>query len=440
MNNIFDYLILIATFFLSYEQINLGNYDGILKGKPFSLIFLTLFLIFNLYKLFTIKFKIREKLFIIINIILMFISIYISTYTYRDIDGIRSFVNGLIGFLISYLSFRIYFNDADEKKILIFFKTMFNGYLIVSMIFGILEFVYCYIHKYAAIEIFLNYFLPNINFIENGRIHFALAEPTSIATFFYLTLFPAAIYLKYNSKKTSNVIFWVVILLILNLFSYSNAYIISTLIVIILLFLINNKFSIIKKILILSLISICLIFITNFILIKNVFSIKNPYFYRIQGIVLSQSYDQDSSTVVRNELLNYGYKGFLEKPYLGWGSGNFIQSLRENFIPTSNGLANKELEENISNKKASTHSFYLTQLCENGVLGIFLIALIIYTCFLEYKKLNKLKYVPIFIIYILIQNELYGSVIFAMWLAFFNSSTINRKRIVNNNTQKEPML
>lgn len=438
----FKFLIYMSAFLLAYDALNIPMIS-ILDRKPISLFLSGIFLIANIEKIFYIKYKQRELIFITL-IILSYIIGYIKIINIynNDFSGYKRGINSIIGFIIIYMSFRMYFYYNTKNKLKKIISIIFWGYVILTISSGTLQFVYYYIYPFSFIQKLFEFLLFNkMNYISFGRIHFMLGEPSFVGGYYYLLFIPTLVYLykvKMIGMKKSIIIFSIVT--ILNLCSFSNRFIFDTIIFIILLtFILMKKRNIIYKysiITIFSLLTICF----YLIFIKNIFEIQNDNLTRIEKIFVDNSFAQDKSFIVRKTLLTSGIEGAIDKPLIGWGVGAYKYAFMDNYKLTRNIEANTELLDYVNMDIGMvSYSYYITTLCENGFIGIMIILCVVNTCINKYNKKNKmLMIIGLYILYIFIQNELNSYLPIMIWLALFNSEIIKiqegkKKNEINNN-------
>lgn len=441
----FKVLIYLAVLFLAYDSLNLPNIS-ILDRKPISLFFCAIFLIINIDKLLKVKFNITEIIFLTTIIISFIIGIMKTKIYYNnDMIGIRTALNSIIGSMIVYLAFKIYFYRCNKERIDKTVIFSFKGYIIITLVSGFLQLFYINIIKLPFLENLFEVFLFNkLNYISYGRIHFMVSEPSFVGGFFYLIFVPCALYLYKNGKmKKNSFICIVVLMIVLNTMSFSNRFIIDSMaFALIFTIIISKKKSIIIKYFTM-IVFVIVLFLFNVVFINNSFNIKNDNLYRIEKIFSQNSFSEDQSFMVRKSLISTAIEGFIDKPITGYGTGNYKYVLMNNFIPTSNIKANNELMEYMNSGNAVvTYSFYTTTLVENGVLGLIIILCVINTCLRnKYKKNELVLIIGIFILYIFIQNEFNSYLPIMIYLSMFNSN-INFKKVEykNENINNYSML
>ena len=177
----FKFLIYMSAFLLAYDALNIPMIS-ILDRKPISLFLCGIFLIFNIEKIFYIKYKRRELIFIgliILSYIIGYIKI-INVYN-NDFSGYKRGINSIIGFIVIYMSFRMYFYYNTKNRFKKIISIIFWGYSILTISSGILQFVYYYIYPFSFIKKLFEFLLFNkMNYISFGRIHFMLGEPSFV--------------------------------------------------------------------------------------------------------------------------------------------------------------------------------------------------------------------------------------------------------------------
>lgn len=432
----FKVFIYLAVFFLAYDALNLPNIS-ILDRKPISLFFCAIFLMFNIDKLLKVKFNITEIIFST-AIILSFVIGIMKTKIYynNDMIGIRTALNSIIGSMIVYLAFKIYFYRCNKERIDKTVVFAFRGYVTITLISGFLQLFYIKITQFPFLANLFEMLLFNkLNYISYGRIHFMVSEPSFVGGFLYLIFVPCALYLYKNGQMKKNVFICITLgITVLNALSFSNRFIIdSVAFALIFTIIISKKKSVIIKyfIMIVFLISLLLF---NVVFINNSFNIKNDNLDRIEKIFSGNSFSEDQSFMVRKTLISTAIEGFMDKPITGYGAGNYKYVLMNKFIPTSNIYANNELIGYMNSGTAVvTYSFYTTTLVENGVLGLIIILCVINTCLRNKYRKNKLVLIiGTFILYIFIQNEFNSYLPIMIYLSMFNSN-INFKKVEEKN-------
>lgn len=153
------------------------------------------------------------------------------------------------------------------------------------------------------------------------------------------------------------------------LFSFSrSAYLDLFLILILFFFKKKEKIRELKKILLLFIIFISLFFIFSQRQIRQI-SIIGPILTPVDQRLKFTPRDIFSG---RFEYFNQGIKGFWEKPYFGWGAGNYLYS--------SNKYVSRPLQQ-----VKSALNIFLTNLTELGIFGfvpyLFLISFLLYASF-----------------------------------------------------------
>ena len=133
----FKFLIYMSAFLLAYDALNIPMIS-ILDRKPISLFLCGIFLIFNIEKIFYIKYKRRELIFIgliILSYIIGYIKI-INVYN-NDFSGYKRGINSIIGFIVIYMSFRMYFYYNTKNRFKKIISIIFWGYSILTISSGI---------------------------------------------------------------------------------------------------------------------------------------------------------------------------------------------------------------------------------------------------------------------------------------------------------------
>ncbi len=97
------------------------------------------------------------------------------------------------------------------------------------------------------------------------------------------------------------------------------------------------------------------------------FTINNPFWGKIPGLARFQSisFSEDSPLFPRLLALDIGWKGFLEKPVLGWGPGNFAPLFDRYYDPRVLKLSYKETHAD------KPHNF-LVEYADSGGIILFL--------------------------------------------------------------------
>ena len=334
---------------------------------------------------------------------------------------------GFIGFFLIYISYRIFFM---KKGYLIdrFWKTVFYSYTFILLAVGFIQLSYIHLGLFGFLNSSSRFILKRgsgyfIGLGGGGRPPFLFGEPSFCGTFFYTWFFPAFLWCKKKNvvtEKKANAIFG--LMLFVNILAFSSRFVVDTIVVLLVLLLSRIKSYKVKKKtfqkILLVLIGLAIVFVAFFNQITNL-----TVFKRI-GYVLSSFQSgigsgRDNSFIARFQYLRCGILGFLSMPLTGYGLGNYIEAFRKFVIIPNNVYAASEIRAVLNLDETSSFSFYTTFLCECGILGLFLIIIVLQNL-LKIRK-DTLRLVSWIIIFFLIQTELYGFLTCAAWLAFINS-------------------
>ncbi|MFN4212725.1 MAG: O-antigen ligase family protein [Microgenomates group bacterium] len=303
-------------------------------------------------------------------------SIFLIFSIFFSIDKINSF-NSLLIWLTAFFIFLIGANErllifGHFKKILIFFSFLFSFLSLLPQKF----------FPTTAYQLVYPLY-PNHNHLGD---------------FLGLTLIILICdYLK-NKKKSD--LFLFLFFLPFFLFSYSRSAYVDFFVILLLIFY-QNKALKIKKIIFLSLLVVILFFIFTQ---KELYQIK-PFNQFLPFINQTLKFQPRGIVSGRIEYFSQGIKGFLEKPFFGWGVGNYH-------------FASKKYVSKNLQQVSSALNLPITILTETGIFGFFFFFLFFLVIF---KNIDKKLTPYIYLFYYLCLNFLtdYTYSIYGMFLFLF---------------------
>ena len=101
---------------------------------------------------------------------LLGMSLWSGMFRFHDLEQCGHAVNMWISYFIALFSFRIFIFTANRKDVFLMFK-LINVSFTISLMFGLLEFVFFYVVHLEFIKSFLCLFLRDDVFFDVMRIH-----------------------------------------------------------------------------------------------------------------------------------------------------------------------------------------------------------------------------------------------------------------------------
>lgn len=378
IGKLFFYLALLSITFdgFPYYKFGLGS------TKALAIVPLIIFLFFNIHKIVRRKYKVKEIIEILMIAALLSISYFKGKYVYNDLEEFTASINMFAIYLITIFAFKIFFDSANKRNILILFKCIYRSFDI-SLVYGILELIYFYkLEKSDILYEILNFFLRDNIYLLGKRMQFNFSEPGSVGIMIVCIYIPTLYILKklgYKFSKFEKV--KIALLFVLTIFTKSVTYYLMILVLLILLFFYKSK-SISKKVVI-SVLGISLLSAGYTIINSDAFiSYSSRTSSRFIKILSDPSYlNEDNSSQVRIGLWKLSIYGAKDEPVIGYGWGYFKYALRNNYDKLDSKIANNpEMMKKLTMNNQQTYSIYSTCLVEGGIVAIVWLIIIIYTC------------------------------------------------------------
>lgn len=423
---IFLYLACITITFDSFPF----NIYGLGSPKPLYLVFLTLFFMINILKVFKIKVKLTDNIAFYILFVSWLITLVKAKYYYANYNPLLTFTNLIIGFIIVYLSILIVINFGNIKVYEKIKKYIIIGY-VIALIVGIMQFITIHLNTNIFNNIY-PYILRDLQYVNQGRIHFTFGEPSYIGGNIFLILIPLYKYISNKNKKLY--IMFVAFIYILGISSFSMQLLLDTFIFVVFLLLFHKRISMLKKMLV-FIISIFILFSLNKLFIQdNYFKIDNVFYRRLVSNVKeytnffkNDKKINDQSLEVRITLAKTALKGIEDNPILGSGLGYFGESYKKNINDVyPYWQSSFELVKFYNKEYSYSYIFYFNIVNEAGILGVVFLIMFFWPILV-----NKKNPYVIMSLYFLIQANLFGNICIILMITV--NKYIKRGRENENN-------
>ncbi|TGA99959.1 hypothetical protein E4665_03145 [Sporolactobacillus shoreae] len=351
--------------------------------RPLSMIFILLYVLSNLPCLFRLTYKRLEFYILIFIMICLGISFAVSIMNHYRLTGSISAAQTIFAGLISYLAFKIFASHAKDHpeeytKLLLW---IVRGYGIAVFV-GFLQFIYIYVSANGAIASLIHIFVERTDFITNSRIHFSFSEPSFISLHTNLLLLPAVIILKKKGLLTRTHKLIIGAFFFLALFALSvRLYIDLIIFILAYLFFTTNSRIFLRRGLTVLLAAGSAFALTYFIFVQNIFGLTSYHFYRMADLITNPSAaGSDISTQIRSTYTLIGFQSFADHPLTGYGLGNYHYAYVAHFGQIDPGLVGRaqELTDSLNDYNLHTYDMYARLASETGVLGIILVALLLW--------------------------------------------------------------
>lgn len=419
-----DSLFLLGMLCITFDSFPFYKY-GLGSAKPLSIVPLILFLILKIISIVK-RLKIDKGICIVLTmgILIVLQSIFCGLFIYNDDTGYSETMNIFFTFFVSILSFVLYMNDADNLKIKRMLKYIFMSFKI-SLFFGIIEIIYFYILDSELLKNFITLFVRDDVFLDVQYVQFNYGERGNTGVMLGI-LFPVVLFLLkkigYSFSRGDKI--FIIIIYAVSVLTFSINYFIIMLTLLISGIVILDFKNKNRKLLVLFLMVAC------FILISIVLSSESFLIYssnsnsRILRILRDTNYIySDGSIQTRLGQAQVCLKGFMKKPFSGYGWGYFIYAMRDNYNEISSTLKSYELSIQASLDSLQTYGFLFSVLVEGGTLGI----LFAISLFSRFKKTEKELW-PFIIVFILecLQN------VFVYWISMLVIYCLLTDKTINN--------
>lgn len=405
---------------------------GLGSNKPLSLYLFLLFLLMNIQNLIRWKFLKYELITGLFFIFFISYSFLISIIRYGHINNITNVINEVIGGLIIYFAVKIYFNFCNENRLIKILRLLILSY-ISSVVLGILQYIYIYIYRFNWIISMLDLLLSPryLGYLEwDRRIQFSFGEPSFIGFHLILIIFPIILLFINKGIKIRNIDKIIVsILFFLGIIGGSLKFLFDILVfVFFYIFYYDNggKKSNRNKIILIAIILLGMVYFINSDSSDKVLS-------RFQN-----GLTEDSSGKVRLDYSLTSFKAIEEKPFLGYGLGNFYYVIKENLQEVDPTFyRNEELAKAFNNKDVYLHplNMYGRILSETGLFGLIWFIYIIMAIFKTIKHDKYSKFILFLLLYSLIQFDSFSFIQMNFWIALITSNVF--REFVKSNKKLE---
>lgn len=420
------FFIYAAAFFMA-----LDNFPFMFGGgyKPLSLLFLVIYVLLNLPFVFRIKLKKIEVMLFGILISAIIITLFLNIIFGYKFDGLIDATSSLGAGIVIYIAFKLFAQKHanDERKFIKLFVWMVRGYGL-AVIIGVLQVIYIYVVHSASLYNIIHLFVNRDAFAGAGRVHFTFSEPSFISLHTNLLLLPSIIILKNKGYLTKSHKFIVFMFFLISLFSLSIRYFLD----IFIFFILFSYFTTHKKLFVQRFVSflfasILVVGLLNIIFIQNIFSINSVHYNRMSNTIKNPvSITEDVSFLIRSTYTKVGISSFLDRPFLGYGLGNFHYAYVDHFFEVDQEALAKssELRGAVNNYSLSQYNMFTRMLSELGVIGIALSLLTLYYL-ASSKGHNFSKMMIILVVYSQLQFDSLAFIPLYFWIALLKTEFIS---------------
>lgn len=333
-----------------------------------------------------------------LSIVSLIVTIHAQLSLGGFIDFFITFAIGISTFAVfrySFVKIRNYATSNDEY-IKVVFKYLAVGCMLMILV-GVIELLAAYTPLLpAGLKTGINLLFSGKS---SGRLQLTAGEPSWAAR---QALFGLPVLLIVKGKNSA----WTIMLFLLIILTFS----LEGLVVMVLSFALyvvykyrQNKMVLIYKIFT-SAVGVGVVFVLVFILARNVFLKENHYFYSrferlskvsLNELNLSNIIYIDESVFVRVVSPMIGFYMFLDHPIFGAGGGSFRYYygtyIREKFPRALNQEQFHYLRSQIRNKRDQGKNFYTRILGEFGILGAFMLLILLKKIFAKLRAADLEK-------------------------------------------------
>lgn len=396
--------------------------------KPISVLLIIVYLLFQLPKLFRLRYRRIEFFIFAFLVVCLLISFVQVTMNHYQFVGLINASETLGSGFACYLAFKLFVNecDGDDTKFTKLFLWMIRGYSIAVAV-GFLEFLYVYGAPSGFLSSIIHFFVERAGYISDGRIHFSFSEPSFISLHTNLLLLPAVVILKNKGLLTRYHKMIVVLFFILSLFSLSIRFYLDILVFIVAyLFLTSNSRIFFKRMFVLLLSCAAVIVLTNMIFVQNIFGLNSYHFYRMANMIENPgSAGNDTSTMIRATYTRIGFESFMDHPLIGYGLGNYHYAYVAHFnsINPADLQKAQELSNAVDDYNLHTYDMFARLASEMGLLGIAAFLLTLYFA-LSLRGGNFSKLMIFLVVYSQLQFDSLSLIQLYLWIALLQSKYI----------------
>lgn len=368
LNKVINFIFYLAIALLSFDEI---NFFGVNYAHAPSLYLFLVYFIIRLPSVKKLKMEKKDSAYFLM-IILLFLKCLIECFRGNGTIYLTSYINAYLLSCCIYFSIKLFFALEGTSSFNKAIRVVFWSTSIIGIIQGCAQIIYIYLFKNPIVYqiIYSTHGEFAMNHLNAGRVSLQFTEPSAVGTGIILLVIIPYLYLKrYCIDKKMDIV--VIVVLCLSFFSLSatSLYMYGIMLIIYILFYKDRGNNSNKKLLYIGLLSAGILIISYTSFNEKI----NGYIQRFT-MLLNGTYSGDSSIVTRITLLLTGFLGFVKHPIWGYGVMRFGNACIENIYHALRILkvkGNIELYSyTIPNSILYAHSFYFTQLAENGILGI----------------------------------------------------------------------
>lgn len=364
---------------LTFDNFPFGRY-GLGNNHCLSFYPMILYILLNIKYVFR-ALQSADKCEIVMIFGLLGMSLWSGMFRFHDLEQCGHAVNMWISYFIALFSFRIFIFTANRKDVFLMFK-LINVSFTISLMFGLLEFVFFYVVHLEFIKSFLCLFLRDDVFFDVMRIQFNFQEAGTTGFMLLCLYLPSLItYCKMGHKLNKMDRIKLIGFIFLSLFSFSNTFFLTSFAL--LIFYVLNKLSVRKNIK--NIILICLILLSCLPFIVS--QLKTYNNGRLYDTITSplETMQREGSFGTRGGLWVVSLYAAKDYPLTGYGWGYFSYALK-NHLGSIVTISSEELFDKVFVKNQDTYSLYTTALVEGGILGVIWLIFLVYT---RYKCVRK---------------------------------------------------
>lgn len=397
--------------------------------KPISVLFILLYVLFQLPKLFRLKFKRLEFYIFAFMAVCLLISLFQVIMNHYQFTGLINAAQTLAAGSICYLGFKLFVQecDGDETKFTKLFIWLLRGYGI-AVVIGFLQLIYIYAVPSGFLSSVINLFVERAGYISDGRIHFSFSEPSFISLHSNLWLLPAVVILKNKGLLTRSHKWIVALFFFLSLFSLSVRFYLDILVFIVAyLFLTSHSKIFFKRMFVLLLSCAAVVVLMNLIFVQNVFGLNSYHFYRMASMIENPgSASNDTSTMIRATYSRIGFESFADHPLFGYGLGNYHYAYVAHYhsINPDDLQKAQELRAAVQDYNLHTYDMFARLASEMGSLGILALLLTLYFV-IGFRGKNFSKLIIFLVVYSQLQFDSLSLIQLYFWGAMLQSKYIS---------------
>ncbi|GGD76227.1 O-antigen ligase family protein [Paenibacillus nasutitermitis] len=400
--------------------------------KPISLVFIALFFAFNFPHILKLSYKKTELCVLIIVICSIVVTCFRNIEFHYSFVGMNDALSSLLAGLVIYLSFKVYVQrNSEDGAYIKLFKWIIRGYGL-ALVIGVLQLLFIYVLPSGALRGLIGLFVERTAYIQAHRLHFSFSEPSYIGLHTNLLLIPAYLILR-HTNNLSRYDKWIVFLFIpISIFSLSIRYFVDlTILYLVYVFATSKSKDFMKVILKFAVSAGVLFLLLQTVLVQNVFNLESSHYYRILHLYEDPSkISKDDSFSIRITYSKLGIYSFGDKPWLGYGLGNYYYGYMNHLdkIPARDFKKDGELYNATNHLSLPQYNMYTRLLSEFGVMGI---ALFLFTAafILSFKGRNFSKMILILLLVALLQFDSLAFIQLFFWLALLQSPFISKLQI-----------